>query len=120
MQHLAYEGAQRTILWARDASGHFRGEEYFEKLKMADQAKVEALFQRMGDFGLIRNPEKFRPEGEGIYAFKSFRVRLLCFFDGRDVVITNGYDKKADKVRRQEIEKARRIRDVYLASKGVE
>jgi hypothetical protein len=78
---------------------------------------VHALLKRMGDFGVIRDPGKFRPEGEGIYAFKSGRIRLLCFLDGRDVVVTNGYDKKAERVRRQEIERAKRIRTNWRAQK---
>jgi mRNA-degrading endonuclease RelE of RelBE toxin-antitoxin system len=82
-----------------------------------DRARVHALLQRMGDFGVIRDPGKFRPEGNGIYAFKSGRIRLLCFLDGRDVLLTNGYDKKAEKVRRQEIDRATRIRASWRAQK---
>jgi hypothetical protein len=46
---------------------------------------------------------------------RTARGYTRCFLDGRDVLLTNGYDKKAEKVRRQEIDRATRIRASWRA-----
>lgn len=91
---VAYRGERKTIVWAESRSG-ILGLEYFDNLSGADQRKIDALFQRMGDAGQIRNTEQFRKEEGEVWAFKSFQHRLYCFFDGRDIVITHGVRKKA-------------------------
>jgi mRNA-degrading endonuclease RelE of RelBE toxin-antitoxin system len=110
---LFYRGSKRTIVWARDASGRLHGREYFEGLPPNDQAKVEALLRRMGDHGEIRNKEKFKHEEGGFYCFKSFKRRLMCFFDRNLVVITHGFDKKRDRLDRKQLERGQRISQVY-------
>ena len=49
--------------------------------------------------GIINNIEKFRYEGDEIYAFKSQPDRFLCFFfEGKKIIVTNGFEKKQDKL----------------------
>jgi hypothetical protein len=63
--------------------------------------------------GQILNHEKFRLENHPIYAFKSFQVRILCFFypgaSRRSLVLTHGFIKKQDHLPKSELEKALRI-----------
>ncbi len=64
----------------------------------SDAKKFAHLLQMMGDGGQIRNKEKFRSEGEKIYAFKPQPHRFLCFFfDGAKIIITNAFEKKQQK-----------------------
>lgn len=67
MEHVAYEGERKRIVWARDGR-RFRGKEYVMSLQVKDRARVEALLEFMGDHGLITDKEKFRSEGDGISA----------------------------------------------------
>lgn len=103
-------------MWAQDGR-RFRGKKYLDGLPDRERAKVEALLERMGDRGEIRNVEHFRNEGDGIYCFKRYQQRLPCFFDGRDVVITHGFTKKQDALSAGELARAKRIREDYLRRK---
>ncbi len=52
----------------------------------------------MGDLGQLRNKQKFRHEGDQIYAFKPKPHRFLAFFfEGGRVIVTNAFTKKSDK-----------------------
>ncbi len=89
------------------------GKEYFDALPGSDRAKVQSLLERMATHGEIRNKELFRHEKNGFYCFKRFQRRLMCFFDGSDVVITHGFTKKRDRLAPKELDRARRIKDSY-------
>lgn len=59
--------------------------------------------------------------------FKRFQSRLMCFFEepdklgeARRVVLTHGFKKKSDRTPPQEIERAVRLRDAYLAEEDQE
>ncbi len=73
-----------------------------------------ALIEAFADRGEIRNTEKFRNEGDGIYAFKYKGYRILCFFldspGKKSIVLTHGFKKKGPKILKQEKEKTDRIR----------
>lgn len=73
------------------------------------------LFKRLGDEGRIGNEEKFkRIEGTGFFEFKAFQVRMPCYYTaGRRVVITHGFRKQADRIRRSELRRAENIRSEY-------
>jgi hypothetical protein len=118
VKEIAYRGTRKTIVWARDESGRLHGKEYFDRLPQADRAKMEALLHRMGDHGEIRNTEQFRHEENKLYCFKRFKRRLMCFFDGSDVVITHGFDKKRDKLDRKQLARGDRIRSNYRSFGG--
>ena len=106
------EGSHRTVAWVPDESGRYRGEDFFNELGEKDRAKMMALFERASE-GDIRNKEKFRMEQDGIFCFKSFQLRFLCFMDGPRLCITNGLRKKQDRLPPQELDRAKRIRSVY-------
>jgi hypothetical protein len=68
----------------------------------------------MGDNGKIRNEQKFRYEGDQVYAFKPKPYRFLCFFfKGRKIIITNGFYKDQDKLPSNEKKKALEVKNNY-------
>jgi len=96
---IAYEGRKFTIEWYWDDSGYSQPLEYAEALDDADRKKLAALLMVMGDIGQLRNKQKFRYEGDKIYAFKPQPHRFLAFFFvGGKVIITNAFVKKSDKL----------------------
>lgn len=117
MSDVLREGASRRLLWGADPSGHFRAREYFEKLDGAERAKFEPLFQALAETGKITNRERFVKEPNGIWCFKTHGRRIACFFIGRDVVLIDGFGKKANnsKRSRRRLETAGKLRTGYLA-----
>jgi Phage derived protein Gp49-like (DUF891) len=104
---IAFQGKQLTIEWYCDESGYSQAREYAEGLDDADRKKLAALLMVLGDLGQLRNKEKFRYEGDKIYAFKPKPHRFLSFFfKGSKVIITNAFTKKKDKLPPGEKEKA--------------
>jgi len=90
-------------------------QEYISTLQPSDRKRLVSLLSRTVDHGPPRNREKFKKlEGE-IFEFKSYQDRLLCFFDGRNVlIVTHGYRKKSNKAPKSEIERAAALRAAYL------
>jgi hypothetical protein len=82
--------------------------------------KLLALFQMLGDQGEIWNREKFKKiEGTEFFEFKSFQIRMPCFFlPGNLVVITHGFRKKKDKAPAAEVKRARLIKSEDEAASG--
>jgi hypothetical protein len=100
-------------LYAVAADGTSPGEQFYEGLGDTDKAKLNKLFEVLGDLGRISNKEKFKKiEGSEFFEFKSFQIRMPCFFqDGGVVVITHGFIKKGDKISSAEIRRAERIKE---------
>jgi hypothetical protein len=73
------------------------------------------LYKRLGDEGRISNPEQFGPiEGTDFFEFKAFQVRMPCYFrPDKRVVITHGFLKKSDRIRRGDLDRARNIKEAY-------
>ncbi len=111
---IAYRGGRFTIEYARESNRDVPGLDFFKSLEPRWQARFVNLYKRLGDFGQIQNREMFRKESEGFWAFKAFQARLLCYFrPDQRVVITHGFSKKGDAIRRQEFERAARIKQEY-------
>ncbi len=91
--------------------------DFVEGLEESDRKKVIALLKRAADFGLPKNTEKFKSlKNSGIYEFKSYQVRILCFFDREKVIIlTHGFIKKRNKTPGREITKAEKLMKEYRA-----
>lgn len=113
---LISSGRACALWWVADASGRFRAREYYDDLEESERAKFQVLFERMAEFGVIRNPEHFRRKEGDIGCFKRGQHRLACFRDGSDVMLVHGFRKKSDKDKRlkRHIETAERIRGEYL------
>jgi phage-related protein len=111
---IAYKGRFFTIEWYFDDCGRSVALEYFESLSVTEKNKVLYLFQTMGDFGKIRNQQKFNYEGDQIYAFKPIPHRFLSFFfTGSKIIVTNAFEKKQQKLPPREKDKALRCRQDY-------
>ena len=70
----------------------------------------------MAETGKIRSKERFAKEPDGIYCFKNHGRRIACFFEGRDVVLIDGFGKKTNQSKRsrRRLETAARLRVEYL------
>jgi hypothetical protein len=114
--HIAYIGPEFTIEWYYIASGTIPALEYFEDLDLPEKVKTMRLFELIATNGKILNIQKFRNEGNGIYAFKPQPHRFLCFFCvGKKIIVTNAFVKKRDDLPTKEKERAKNYRDDYNA-----
>ena len=108
---VACRGQARRIVYAVTPAGS-PGLDFVNGLDARNKAKVVKLFQMLGDRGEIHNKEHFKPiEGTKFCEFKSHQIRLPCYRDGLFWIITHGFIKKSDKIAREEIHRAERIRD---------
>jgi hypothetical protein len=114
-----YEGPNATIeLYVFD-DGSCPAKIFLDQLSGPARQKVDALFELMGVKGEIRNTEKFKKleKSDGLFEFKSFQIRLLCFYDKgvrRKLIITHGVMKKKNKHAETDIRRAKNIRAKYL------
>jgi len=116
---LIYKGSKFSIKWYYDINGKSVAFDYFNDATEDLQDKFLILVKKMGDFGKIYDIKKFRNEGDGIYAFKPQPDRYLSFFtDGREIIVTNGFKKKTDKLPKNEKDLAIRYRLDYLERKA--
>ena len=99
-------------------------QKYLGGLDQTAATVVDYNLNYIAEHGTPRNTQRFRHEGDGIYAIKilQHQIRILCFFDGRKMLIlTHGFNKKYQKGDRlkREIAKAKKIKDRYMKQKGV-
>jgi phage-related protein len=114
-----YTGSVYTLEWYYDIKGNSIAYDYFLGITKEQRRKFLILIKRMGDFGKIYDITKFRNEGDGIYAFKPQPDRFLSFFtDGKKIIVTNGFNKKTDKLPKNEKELAIKSRQDYLVRKN--
>ena len=108
-------------IWAMTHENRCPVKEFIDRLETSDQRKVIALFDRLANHGILNNEEKFhklKGKGISIWVFKSFQVRILCFFDQqRLVILTHGFKKKGNEMPKEEIEKALRFQKEYFKDK---
>jgi phage-related protein len=107
------EGNKITV-WeiVKNQTSEFR--ELVSKLSTKEKNVLLAKITTIADHGPLRNEEKFRHEGEGIYAIKQNQIRVYCFFEqDRMIVLTHGFIKKSKKVDPKQLSKAIRIREEY-------
>lgn len=106
-------GEKADIFVYRDDSGVKPVIFFIDQLQINVQSKIFPLLQLFADKGEIRNDEKFKLEEKPIFVFKSYQVRLYCFFypkaSKKTLVLTHGYIKKKNKVPKIELDKAKKI-----------
>lgn len=121
---IACAGPLMTVVYAVCANGTCPGWDFYSgELDDTEKAKMNTLFHHMGEQGKISNKEHFkRVEDTEFFEFKSFQVRMPCYFQpGRMLVITHGFRKKGDRIPPSEIARAKRIRkedSLYFADLG--
>jgi hypothetical protein len=110
---VAYEGYRCRIVYAVCLDQTRPGEQFYDELSDSDKAKLNKLFEHLGDHGKISNKEKFKKiEATDFFEFKSFQIRMPCFFrEGALVIITHGFRKKGDRISPAEIKRAERIKE---------
>ena len=109
---VAMEGLRGRVVWARDERGKMPAREFYRKLPVSDQAKIQALFRKFADYGTIPNTQKFRRlKGEGLYEFKIWGLRFLGGIVGADIfIVAHAVKKKmSGSLRPSEFERARRL-----------
>lgn len=114
-EYIAYAGEKYTIEWYYTAKGESQPLNYFEDLPAVEQQKLFHIVKRLGDTGYVSDKTKFRNEGDEIYAMKPQPNRFLSFFhDGNKIIITYGFAKKDQKLRKQDKDRAKAARADYL------
>jgi hypothetical protein len=106
---VAANGTALSVLYAVGSDGASPAKEFVELQEIKDQRKLAVLFQRMADVGELRNREKFKKVEGDIWEFKSHQLRILCFRDGPNWILTNGFLKKKDQIPPSELDRAQRI-----------
>lgn len=81
-----------------DDSSAFK--DYFDTLDGPDRKRLVALVKRLADTGQIRDEQKFRNLGNGVWELKTPTAkRVYCFWSNRKdfkgaVIITHGTEKR--------------------------
>lgn len=105
-----------------DRRGFCPVREFVDGLPDSEQAKLFRLLERIAKEGIPGNLEHFRPEGKGIYAIKSGRARILCFYrpgaSQRTLILTHGYPKQKGRMPRREKERALMIMNLIFTEEG--
>ena len=113
-QYIAFKGNKYTIEWYYNENGNSQALDYFKDIDNQDKEKLFFLFKSLDSIGTIKNKEKFNYEGDSVYAFKPVPNRFLCFFfQGSKIVITNAFEKKQQKLPKNEKEKALKAKKDY-------
>lgn len=85
--------------------------------------KMRVLLERAAEHGLPQNDEKCKKlvNTNGIYEFKTKRLRILFFWDGGNLIVcSNGFLKKSMKTPTNQIDRAEKCRESYEAAKATE
>lgn len=119
-KYIAFKGTKYTIEWYYNENGNSQALEYFMNTDISQKEKLFFLFKTLDTIGNIKNKEKFNYEGDSIYAFKPVPDRFLCFFfEGNKIIITNAFEKRQQKLPKNEKEKALKAKKDYeQRSKG--
>ncbi len=113
-KYIAYQGSEYTIEWYYDRRAKSRALAYYLDLTDDRKRKVMSLFRLMATHAKIHDETKFRYEGDNIYAFKPQPDRYLCFFFmGKKIIVTNAFEKRTQKMREQEKDRALKAYDDY-------
>lgn len=114
--HVAFEGKFFNVEWYYTENGKMQALDYFSELNKLEKVQTFRLIELLATEGKILNLQKFRHEGDGIYAFKPKPYRFLCFFcQNRKIIITNAFVKKRDDLPIEEKERAKRYRKDYIS-----
>lgn len=101
-------------------NGDMPGLREWETLERKEQAKIlRVIKDQLGDEGKCWDKERFRHEGDGIWAIKGGQVRVYCFMtSNRLIVLTNAGIKKRPKARPQDLKRAKDIRKIAIQWTG--
>jgi hypothetical protein len=111
-QNIFCSGRWGSIVIAERRDGSSPASDFLDGLSVRDQAKMIALLQRAADMGWmnINNAEKFKKIADGWFEFKCHQIRMPCYSNGRDLILTHGFIKKKDDFPPSEIRHAELIK----------
>ena len=115
-EFLVYSGERFSVFFHAETETDSSVQDYYRDCDDVTRASLIYLVKRISDHGQIFDETKFRIEDKQhkIYCFKPKKERFFCFFfTGKEIIITSGHTKKKQKLDRQEIEKAIRIKELY-------
>lgn len=94
---------------------------FFEEARKAfpaSWADLLAVLDETARNGPPANTQKFNFLSDGLYELKSWKLRLICFFDDDSLIVcTHGFFKHQQQAPRVEIERAKKMRSAYLEAK---
>ncbi len=99
-------------------SGDMPAKESLAEAALDVRVKMAVLVKYMSEQGKIYDENKYRiiDARDKIYEFKPLQFRFFNFFyEGKKIIITNGYVKKTQKVSRKDLERARNYRNDYIS-----
>lgn len=114
------EGKCLTIYGYVKETGRCEADEFLKNLEGEHQVRTYGLIDRIVNHGIPRNTEKYKHLEGKIYEIKPYPQRLLCFQDGKDLIVTHCFTKKRQKTPRRQIEKAQRIYEQFIEETGGE
>ena len=93
---------------------------FLDGLGKSERTKLDVIFQRLGDTGVLRNPTKFKKVEADIWAVKSGQIRIFCFFTpDQQLVLAFGIRKKSNRHSRKDVRRAIDMRaEFFEHSKG--
>ncbi len=114
-REVLYRGKFHTVELAVTANGRCPAKKFLNELSNDDKGKILRVIKRLADEGEVSNREQFKKiEGEDFFEFKNFQIRMPCYFQGVGrLILTHGFIKKELRIRPEEIERMKRIRDEY-------
>ena len=87
-------GAKHTIRFVVLANGRVPAREDFERFTAEDKDKIARALHLVADRDEVRNDQKLKKEEGNIWGIKAdSHIRLACFQDGKDWVITEMFRK---------------------------
>jgi len=115
-EYIFYQGEKFQAEFYFTETGEMPAKEYLEKESLGVQLKLATLVKYIAEHGKFFNKTKFRivDSKERIFEFKPAEHRFFSFFyEGSKIIITNAYRKKAQKVSKRDLEKAKNIKITY-------
>ena len=100
------------------ATGRCPAGEFLDGVTPGERAKLDVIFQLLGDRGHLRNRTKFKKLQDSIWEVKSGQIRIFCFFHSSQLILVFAVRKKADAHARKDIRKAIDMRLEYLGTQG--
>ena len=87
--------------------------DYFLSLDVKDQAKLQATFNKLAEFGHIPTRERFKKletrGGRALFEFKTFQLRFIGAFSDRIFILAHGIRKKKSNHKKSDLDRAVRI-----------
>ncbi|MFH1454662.1 MAG: type II toxin-antitoxin system RelE/ParE family toxin [Armatimonadota bacterium] len=116
-EYIFYQGEKFQAEFYFTSAGNIPAKEYLEEADVNARVKLAALVKYIAEQGKIFDVTKFRivDPKEKIYEFKPLQYRFFNFFyEGKKIIITNGYTKKSQKVSKKDLKIARVIKKDYV------